>query len=112
MPHPEVLVEMDLEKNIRWYTVRGRHYPFFGAEYPLHTEPDGFGEEASPDHPHWDRVLFHEYSYDCSREENRLVPAYPKMTESYPASPASESRPGLCPESVDWEAHRAFLRSL
>lgn len=104
MPHPEVLVEMDPVKDMRWYTVRGKHYAFSGATSCLHESPDGFGEETHPDHPRWGNFHADEAAY--LKVKPRLVPAYP------PAAPSTEDRPGLRTESVDWEAHRTFLRSL
>lgn len=105
MPHPEVLVEMDLTNDIRWYTVKGKHYAFYGATRRLSgTTPSIAGEESPPYHPGWS--LFVACEADYLEAKPRLVPAYP------PAAPSIEDRPGLRPEYVDWEAHRAFLRSL
>lgn len=98
MPHPEVLVEMDPVADVRWYTVRGKHYAFSGATRCL------IKEEAQPDDPIW-------RGHDSNAAA--YLQAKPCLVPAYPQTPTpTEDRPGLRTESVDWEAHRAFLRSL
>lgn len=104
MPHPEVLVEMDLISDTRWYTVKGKHYPFYGATSSLDDSLNVVREDSPPDHHGWG--LLNEYGDYYLQTKHRLVPAYPQ------APTPAEDRPGLRTESIDWEAHRAFLRSL
>jgi hypothetical protein len=46
-----------------------------------------------------------DYPDDCGVEIAYMAAVFEKP-------PEAETRPGLCPEQIDWAAHKAFLREL
>jgi hypothetical protein len=84
----------------------GRNFFFFaGVNHSMcgYIFTSGGGKAYLPGKAVYDPAL--DYPDGCEVEAAYMAAVFEKP-------PEVETRPGLCPEQIDWAAHKAFLREL